>query len=162
MTNSTVSGHPGVGIVADSRVRVAFSTFSNNAHGPIASTWLGFVVEHSIVDGVCVDGEWSSGGNNIESPGDACGFDQPSDQVGVSAEDLRRSPLGHHGGPTRTHGLYEGSVAIDRVVLEECVKLDCVPHSIGCDDPHSVALTTDQRGFPRDTMCDVGALEVQP
>ena len=53
-------------------------------------------------------------------------------------------PLADNGGPTDTHGLLEGSVAIDQIPAVDC----------GVDE--------DQRGFPRDSMCDVGAFEVQP
>ena len=42
------------------------------------------------------------------------------------------------------------SVAIDQIPEAECLDADGAP------------LTTDQRGFPRDSMCDVGAFEVQP
>ena len=41
-------------------------------------------------------------------------------------------------------GLGEGSVAIDAIPGDAC------------------DVTEDQRGFPRDSMCDVGAFEVQP
>jgi hypothetical protein len=43
-----------------------------------------------------------------------------------------------------------GSVAIDVIPGAECLDADGQP------------LTTDQRGFPRDSTCDVGAFEVQP
>ena len=51
--------------------------------------------------------------------------------------------------PVRHLGL-PGSVAIDRIPEDRCVDADGEP------------LTADQRGFPRDSMCDVGAFEVQP
>jgi hypothetical protein len=57
-------------------------------------------------------------------------------------------PLQNNGGPTETHALLPGSVAIDRI-----------PEA-ACD------LDTDQRGEPRpaceEWRCDVGAFEVQP
>jgi hypothetical protein len=31
-----------------------------------------------------------------------------------------------------------------------------------CLDADGAPLTIDQRGFPRDSMCDVGAFEVEP
>ena len=49
-----------------------------------------------------------------------------------------------------THALAEGSVAIDVIPAADCV------------DTVGAPLTTDQRGFLRDAMCDVGAFEVQP
>jgi hypothetical protein len=92
----------------------------------------------------------SSGGGNIESPGDTCGFDQPTDQVNVSADDLKLGPLADNGGPTMTHALLPDSVAINWIPQAMCLD--------AAGDP----LTTDQRGEPRDSMCDVGAFEVQP
>jgi hypothetical protein len=61
-------------------------------------------------------------------------------------------PLQDNGGPTMTHALLPGSVAIDRIPPSLCVDADGQP------------LTEDQRGEPRPgrTMCDVGAFEVQP
>ncbi|MBW2211113.1 MAG: hypothetical protein JRG67_08700 [Deltaproteobacteria bacterium] len=44
----------------------------------------------------------------------------------------------------RTHALLPGSVAIDVIPADMC------------------EVDKDQRGFPRDSMCDVGAFEVQP
>jgi hypothetical protein len=91
----------------------------------------------------------TSGGGNIESPGDTCGFDQPTDLVNVTAEQLKLGPLADNGGPTMTHALLPGSVAIDRIAPAMCVDADGEP------------LTTDQRGVarPQGTMCDVGAFE---
>jgi hypothetical protein len=99
----------------------------------------------SLVDGDCHDFDpVTSNGHNIESPGDTCGFDQPSDQVNVTAEALKLGPLQDNGGPTETHALLPGSVAIDVIPEADC------------------EVDTDQRGEPRDSMCDVGAFEVQP
>jgi hypothetical protein len=107
---------------------------------------------NTLVDGEC--GGATSGGGNLESPGDTCGFDQPTDLVNVSAEDLKLGPLADNGGPTMTHALLPGSVAINRIPEVDCVDAEGEP------------LTTDQRGEPRPetggTMCDVGAFEVQP
>ena len=88
----------------------------------------------------------------LESPGDTCGFNDLTDQVNISAEDLNLGPLADNGGPTETHALVEGSVAIDVIPAEDCVDAD--------DQP----LTTDQRGYPRPVGdgCDVGAFERQP
>jgi hypothetical protein len=96
--------------------------------------------------------EPQSNGGNIESPGDTCGFDQTGDQVSVSADDLKLGPLQDNGGPTETHALLPGSVAIDHIPAEDCVDAD--------DEP----LATDQRGVarPQGPACDVGAFEVQP
>ena len=85
-----------------------------------------------------------SSGYNLESPGDTCRFDQPNDQVNVSADDLKLGPLQDNGGPTMTHALGAGSVAIDVIPADMC------------------EVDEDQRGEPRDSMCDVGAFGVQP
>jgi hypothetical protein len=83
----------------------------------------------------------------IESPGDTCRFDQPTDLTEVTAE-LNLGPLAENGGPTKMHALEPGSVAIDLIPEAGCV------------------VDTDQRGEPRPetggTMCDVGAFERQP
>ncbi len=93
-----------------------------------------------------------SQGGNIESVGDTCGLTDPTDLVNVSAEDLNLGPLQDNGGPTMTHELLSGSVAIDQIPEADCVDADGAP------------LTTDQRGFtrPLGDGCDVGAFEVQP
>ena len=110
-------------------------------------------VSSSVISGRCATqspAEWHSGGHNIESTGDTCGFDQSTDQVNVTADALALGPLQDNGGSTMTHALGDGSVAIDVIPGAECLDADGQP------------LTTDQRGEPRDTMCDVGAFEVQP
>jgi hypothetical protein len=103
-----------------------------------------------------------SGGYNIESPGDTCGFDQTGDQVSVTAEQLNLGSLADNGGPTMTHALEAGSVAIDVIPEDDCV------------DAEGELLAADQRGEPRfvglpfgpfepvGDGCDVGAFEVQP
>jgi hypothetical protein len=133
LTNSTLAGNTaglgssGISNLTDSR-RI----------GPVT-------VVNSIVDGDC-EGPVSSMGGNLESPGDTCGLDQQTDQVNVSAENLKLGPLQDNGGPTETHALLPGSVAID--VISGAI----------CEED------ADQRGEPRPggTMCDVGAFEVQP
>ncbi|MBW2190543.1 MAG: hypothetical protein JRG93_13310 [Deltaproteobacteria bacterium] len=85
----------------------------------------------------------TSEGHNIEQSWDSCGFDQPTDQVNVTVDDLKLGPLQDNGGPTMTHALGAGSVAIDVIPADMC------------------EVDEDQRGEPRDSMCDVGAFEVQ-
>ena len=69
-----------------------------------------------------------------------------TDQVDVTEEELNLGPLQDNGGPTMTHALGAGSVAIDVIPADAC------------------EVDEDQRGEPRPggTMCDVGAFEVQP
>jgi hypothetical protein len=94
-------------------------------------------------------------GHNLESPGDSCSLDPDgTDMVNITEGQLNLEPLADNGGPTTTHALGAGSVAIDQIPAVDCVDADGAP------------LTTDQRGEPRPetggTMCDVGAFELQP
>ena len=103
----------------------------------------------TVVDAACTNfggATVASGGYNMESPGNTCGLDQPSDQVNVSADDLKLGELANNGGPTETHALGEGSVAVDQIPADMC------------------EVDADQRGEPRPAGdgCDVGAFEVQP
>jgi hypothetical protein len=183
--NSTVSGNNGEfcggsgtglggvcfggGIVmGGGEATIVNSTVSDNGGDTYASIDAGLEVgvanmtlTNTLVDGDCLVGDESSvtsGGHNIESPGDTCGFDtNKGDQVNVTAEQLNLGELADNGGPTMTHALLTEptvSVAIDQIPAEDCVDLDGQP------------LTTDQRGEPRPetggTMCDVGAFELQP
>ena len=81
---------------------------------------------------------------DIESPGNTCGFDHGTDLVNITEGQLDLGALADNGGQTMTHALGPGSVAIDVIPADMC------------------EVTEDQRGFPRDSMCDVGAFEVQP
>jgi hypothetical protein len=97
----------------------------------------------------CVD-NFDSGGYNLDEDG-SCGLDQGSDVVGVAAG--LDPVLRDNGGPTPTHALLAGSVAIDR--------------------GSSFGATTDQRGLPRPADfaaignreggdgSDIGAFELQ-
>jgi hypothetical protein len=172
IVNSTISGNivdegVGGGIYSVSQspgaLTLSSSTVANNAAsngggaiwGAVYGGVYSVVVSKSIVDGDCGQNQdrpldITSDGYNVESPGDTCGFDQPTDQVHVPRPWL--SVLRDNGGPTKTHQLFVPSVAIDVIPEADCVDADGVP------------LTTDQRGEPRPggTMCDVGAFEVQP
>jgi hypothetical protein len=87
-----------------------------------------------------------SNGGNVESEGDTCHFAHATDQVNVTPAELALEPLADNLGPTETHALLPGSVAIDAAVLADCP-------------------TVDQRGFPRPepggSDCDSGAFERQ-
>jgi hypothetical protein len=164
LTNSTVSGNyivegsaGGIGGVGGiwnySTLTLANSTVSGNT-APWGGVFNSFTlnVANSLIQDACRPGEAiSSGGHNIESPGDTCGFDHETDLVNITEGQLDLEPLQDNGGRTRTHALGAGSVAIDHIP-----ELDCV-------DADGEALTIDQRGEPRPggTMCDVGAFEVQ-
>jgi hypothetical protein len=163
LTNSTVSGNAasqGGGIYSDGSgpVTLTNSTVSGNSAVSGSAILLSEVdpfasmtTTATLIDGACAQqGEvtWTSSGYNIESPGDTCAFDQGTDEAGVSANDLKLAALANNGGPTQTHALGAGSVAIDVIPANSC------------------EVAEDQRGQPRPetggAMCDVGAFEVQP
>ena len=166
VTNSTVSANSatlrGGGIFifrGDAYTRLTNATLTGNTAGLGGSVVISddrgigtATLRNSLVDGDCDGDALASGGSNIESPGDTCGFGQATDQVNVTAEQLALGPLQDNGGPTMTHALGAGSVAIDQIPEAECVDAD------------GARLTTDQRSEPRPDgpKCDVGAFEVQP
>ena len=169
LTNSTVSGNSaessgGISNSGDGTLTMTNSTVSGNTAESGASI-VNFAdeflsgslfISNSLIDGDC-EGipqgppEINSNGYNIESPGDTCGFDRGTDQVTVNPDDLKLEPLADNGGPTETHTLLPGSVAIDVIPEAECLDVDGKP------------LTTDQRGVtrPQGAACDVGALEME-
>lgn len=129
---------------------IVSSTFSGNNLEQISSA-TGVLLESTIIDANanfgCI-GIINSSGYNIESPGNTCGLDtNQGDQIDVTAGQLNLGPLADNGGPTRTHALLSGSVAIDAIPAASC------------------EVDTDQRGEPRPesggTMCDAGAFEAQ-
>jgi hypothetical protein len=154
LTNSTVSGNQGrlgAGIssggtqanlvlinctVAGNTTDFRGSAIATN--GPITAT-------NTVIEGDCT---WpvTSAGGNVESPGDTCGFDRPSDQVSVLAWELDLGPLKNNGGLTLTQLPGLGSVAVDVIAEGDC------------------AVATDQRGItrPQGPKCDAGAVEVEP
>jgi hypothetical protein len=159
LTNSTVSGNaatlPGGGIdnSEGGSIMLTNSTVSMNRAGYAGAdiqSWRSgtLTLEGSLIDGECTCGDdecddvVTSKGYNLESPGDTCGFVQPTDQVNVASGHLKLEPLRDNGGPTMTHALGAGSVAIDVIPDAQC-------------------LPTDQRGVrrPQGAGCDVGAFE---
>jgi hypothetical protein len=156
ITNSTVSFGEGSSGVHSNRGSSAMTVINSTfrANGVLAGPAISVEddsppvkIAATVVDGACA-GDITSDGYNTESPGDTCGFDQPTDQVNVSADDLKLGELANNGGPTMTQALGADSVAIDHIPAVDC------------------EVAKDQRGQPRPetggTMCDVGAFEVQP
>lgn len=154
LINSTISGNTAsnfassgiINIGTLSTVTLVNSTVSNNISFDRPGS---LTASNSILAGDCGflgDMTVTSEGGNIESPGDTCGFDQPTDQVNVSAGDLALAPLQDNGGPTQTHGLLPSSVAIDQIAAASC------------------EVDEDQLGVPRPQgpLCDVGAFELEP
>jgi hypothetical protein len=167
LTNSTVSGNAvgrgarGGGIFNTASLTVISSTVGNNS-GWGDALYIGgcfpdrecmTTIANTLIQGDCLSSDkaepLTSAGYNVESPGDTCGLDPDgTDQVDVSAEQLNLGELADNGGPTMTHPLGAGSVAIDQIPADMC------------------EVDKDQRGQPRPetggTMCDVGSFEVQP
>jgi hypothetical protein len=158
LINSTVSGNSATGAATVDtifNIRDPLTLLHSTIVGNIYTVGGTITSAGSIIVGNCVSeegsaGDWRSNGYNAGRP--SCGFDQPTDQVNVSADDLKLGPLQDNGGPTMTHALGAASIAIDVIPEADCV------------DAEGELLTTDQRGEPRPggTMCDVGAFEVQP
>ena len=155
LTNGTVSGNTvgrdGGGIYNSGTLTLTNGTVSGNTaidegygiynEGTVTLT-------NTLMDDPCAVNSPTSLGGNLESPGNTCGLNRTTDQVNVSADDLKLGPLAANGGDTMTHALGAGSVAIDHIPAVDC------------------EVDEDQRGQPRPetggSMCDVGAFEVQP
>ena len=165
ITNSTISGNGECGIVWNCLevVHISHSTIYPNGICAERDCGAGYKnalrIFGSIVGGCEGSVDYPSDGYNIESPGDTCSFHLATDQLNVSAEGLALGTLQNNGGPTMTHALLPGSVAIDQILETDC-------GYVRTADTDNARLTTDQRGEPRPetggTMCDVGAFEVQP
>lgn len=155
--NSTVSGNivngGGVGgglyNLGGQTMTVINTTVSGNSAvaGAAIHTAGTLTVTNVLVVGDCDATVDLTNGGSLESPGDTCGLNAPSDQVNVV--DPLLGTLSDNGGPTDTHLPLTGSPAIDRGETALC-------------------LTTDQRGAPRPidgdddqvADCDVGAVEI--
>jgi len=163
VVNTTVSSNAadreGGGIYTGGELLLTSSTIAGNAaptgsaiYDPGTPQVEVRSIKTTLIAGECGGSPLDSGGYNIESPGDTCGFGAATD---LPAEgQLNLGPLEDNGGPTKTHALLENSVALDQIP-----ELDCVD---GAGEP----LSADQRGQPRpagaSSLCDVGAFELQP
>jgi hypothetical protein len=156
MINSTVSGNTAnesaggiFGVLGT--LAVTSSTIAGNSTVGASLSGGGWTVAGSVVAGNCTNVRMSSSGYNIESPGNTCGFDQASDLVERSTGELNLGELADNGGPTMTHALLPGSVAIDHVSEAACIDAD------------GALLTKDQRGVlrPQGPACDAGAFELE-
>ncbi len=162
--NSTFSGntstawHGGGIFHTDGQLTVTNSTFSGNvapagtASGILVATFgapANMTLTNSVMEGsggafaCAIEGGGAatitSGGSNVISDG-SCNPNGTTDQ---SFADALLGALADNGGPTLTHALLAGSVAIDAADTAVCP-------------------ATDQRGVARDAACDVGAYEFVP
>jgi len=162
--NSTISGNEATGwyggalFATDGVVNVTNATIANNVSpswapadvfvGTFGDGSATLTLTNSIVVSTqdnCFFAPWGAGvvtltadHNNVFT--DATCFVGASDQV---VADAGLDTLADNGGPTLTHALLAGSVAIDAADTAVCP-------------------TTDQRGVNRDAACDVGAFEFVP
>ena len=88
----------------------------------------------------------SNGHNLVDRTGQCIAVAAAGDLLGVAAG---LGPLQNNGGPTQTMALLPGSAAING-------------GEPSCVDAAGAPLSTDQRGLPRLSPCDIGAFEVQP
>lgn len=134
ITNSTITANHNQtgllgGINAGGMVNLRSSIVAGNTNDSIVDTSpnLGGLITSL---GYNVIGSLGTPPNNTVYPA------HPTDQVGVTDAQLNLGPLQNNGGPTPTHALGAGSVAIDK--------------------GHSSGSTTDQRGLTR--PCDLAAV----
>ncbi len=169
VTNSTFSANQatneGGAILNNGALTVTNSTFSANVGfgGGIANfsnaTLKGTVLAAS-TGGNCFDFlSLTDAGFNI-SDDNSCGFTVPPIGTSINhSTTLNLDPLGlqNNGGPTETIALEPNSQAVDFIPVADCTDQT---------SPTPIALTTDQRGFPRPDFgnprfCDAGAFELQ-
>ena len=91
-------------------------------------------------------GTLTTSGHNLDDRNECIDVAGPGDLVNTSAG---LGPLQDNGGPTRTMALLPGSAAIKA-------------GEASCVDAAGAPLSSDQRGLPRVSPCDIGAFEVQP
>jgi hypothetical protein len=165
--NSTLSGNSsrggGAGIaVEQGTANISFTTLAGNSSsvstGGIFVFLFGTVnIKNSIVanntGGDCSNfGSWNASGVNFTTNGTCPGFTQ------VTSAQLNLGPLQDNGGPTQTHALLPGSVAID--AAPDCTDVNGSPDHQNAVTPKAV-ISQDQRGIsrPQGSACDVGSYE---
>jgi len=127
------------------QVFMSQSTITSNTASQGGGVYLGELMANNSIIAHQLDGEdcyipynvdWL--GHNIES-GTSCGFTYEGDLQNITAAQLNLGPLQDNGGPTRTHALSPGGIAID----------------------NGNATGADQRGVyrPQGSASDIGAFE---
>ena len=154
LTNSTLSGNTAtvlggaIDVEAAGTLTLVNATVSANS-GPAVANGGSATLRNSIVagnTGASCSGTITDGGYNLSSDA-SCAFTANQSTNNVSAAALQLGALASNGGPTKTHALAAGSVAIDKIPSG----------TNGC----GTMVTTDQRGGarPQNASCDIGAFE---
>jgi hypothetical protein len=147
LTNVTVSGNqsssgPVLAFAGAGSADLTHVTLADNGVGVSIAAETGFALNlvNTVLSGpataVLCDGPAESFTNSLATDDSCTG-------TATDAQDLALLPLAENGGPTRTHALQVGSVAIDA----------------GGDCATVYGVLTDQRGVARDGSCDLGAFE---
>ncbi len=158
IVNSTISGNSGSGIAQVSGAStVRSSTITDNAPAGVATSGGSINLGNTVVSGNASDndvtrtgGNVTSGGYNIVGSGNAATAFTPAsnDIPNVTGNRAGLGVLGNNGGPTNTHALFAGSLAVD-----------------AGDPAFTAPPATDQRGtgFERviNNRIDIGAYEKQ-
>ena len=151
VVNSTLSGNgglPSVTVDGGGVLTLRHSTVGlESAQGTAIESFSGGTLKliNTIVAGRCSGaGTLQRDGVNIESPDNTCGLSAAVDHVSTPVATLALGPLQNNGGPTRTRMPGQGSIAI------------AASNSAGI----AFCPQTDQRGYFRHAICDVGAVEV--
>ena len=153
LTNSTVSGNYarfGGGVYGSGTMNLTNSTVS----GYFGGSYWGFgsnatLTNSIVVGGDCVgtNGGLVDGGNNFTDAAGCPGAPIASGYAGYGYD--IDTNLADNGGPTLTHALFAGSVAINAIPAGDCV------------DAAGLGLDFDQRGGMRsDGLCDSGSYEL--
>lgn len=166
--NSTISGNQSAGSAGALKLTYAFATIVNStivdnvgvSTGGVYMSYGGIEARNSIIAGnygsagaseFAGQYYWGFDGSTQNLVGvDPTGQFPTADgnQVGVSLASLRLAPLANYGGPTRTHKLLAGSIAID-----------AGDDDLAVDDLYN-PLAVDQRGRSRFVnTVDIGAVE---
>ncbi len=156
VTNSTISGNSassvGGGVYNEGGLlSLTHTTVTGNSAGDFAGGILNFGGELTLANSIVANS--SSGGDCVGKAGSGVtdnGFNIVEDGSCISAPtsmsgDPNLGPLADNGGPTLTHALLPGSIAIDEIPSENC------------------EVDSDQRGMPRPQgdECDIGSYELE-
>ncbi len=137
LTDCTVSGNSGLG----------GGLYSNS---PVPTTIANTIVAGNTASGSGPDafGSFASGGHNLIGETDGSSGWVGSDLTGTIASplDALLAPLGNYGGPTQTMALLPGSPAIGNGIVTD------YPGT-------STPISTDERGIPRGSLVDIGAVQ---